>query len=65
MAHVRLMACTFHVAFGLFQDKPFSEIESDGISPWLKQLQETQVQLQHMFWCGWRLLLAKYTGWLS
>ena len=57
----------FQVAFSLFQAETFYQIKSDKIPPWPRHIQKTQVQLQHMlfFWCGWRLLLAKYIVWPS
>ena len=53
----------FQEAFDLFQAETFCHIKSDKISLGSKQLQKTQVQLAtYAFWCGWRLLLTKYTG---
>ena len=50
------------MAFGLFQAETFCHMESDKIFPWLKQLQETQIQLQHMLFGVTADLLAKHTG---
>ena len=50
----------FQVAFGLFQADIFCHVESHGISPWPKQLQETQVPLHHVLFG-----VAEYFYWQS